>query len=530
MEVRKDSKNGVLVASPSGTIEAFQAQTQNCVGQWIQQLQDDPDRFADIEQQIDQHYRQGGGQLVASFLIQVTENPQMEENVQQVRQNAAIPLRASQPRTLQVRLLCGLVLWVTTAYCAPRRTKATDPSEQLAGLYPELAALGFGKGCSPALQYKVARIVALSPSIEVAHKELRREGIVLDKKTVRRIAEQLGHQLLELRRRELFAWREGWLPAGNDFAGCRVAVQIDGGRVRLRENKKRKKNGKKKKGARPKFNTPWREPKVLIIFEFNEQGKMVKKERQPLIDGTLLGPDHLAELVAFHLHRLGVAQAESVVFISDGARWIWDRLEWIERRAGLDSSKTIHVLDFCHAAHHISLALAGLGYSPGVRRKTFIELRKLLHRSRYDEVVSKLTQRAKRQKLPKDHDVWTEIRYLERHGSEGHLRYATFRRRGLPCGSGAIESTIRRVINQRLKSNAIYWLEENAEAMFAIRALLLCDRWDETLGRVRQTMARDRRIDWQWRAPDLTKLKADETISPPSQKIREKQQHYDLAA
>ena len=84
----------------------------------------------------------------------------------------------------------------------------------------------------------------------MAWKELRREGIVLGKKAVRRIAEQLGHQLLELRRRELFTWRRGWLPAGKDFAGRRVAVQIDGGRVRLRENKKRKKNGKKKKGRR----------------------------------------------------------------------------------------------------------------------------------------------------------------------------------------------------------------------------------------------------------------------------------------
>ena len=64
---------------------------------------------------------------------------------------------------------------------------------------------------------------------------------------------------------------------------------------------------------------------------------------------------------------------------------------------------------------------------------------------------------------------------------------------------------------------------ENAEGMFAIRALLLCDRWEETLGRVRQTMARDRRIDWQWRALDLTKLKADESVSPPSPKTREKQ-------
>ena len=97
MQVRTDSKNGEPVASPSDTIEAFQAQTQSCLEQWIQQLQDDPDRFADTEQQIDQHYRQGGGQLVASLLAKVTEDPQMDERVQQVRQDAAIPLRAPQP-------------------------------------------------------------------------------------------------------------------------------------------------------------------------------------------------------------------------------------------------------------------------------------------------------------------------------------------------------------------------------------------------------------------------------------------------
>ena len=529
MQIRTESQDNPRVSSPAITIQQFQQNTVVQLDQWARQLEENPDDFADVEQRIDIHYRQAAGQLVASLLAQVTSGSRMDEHVRNVLNNAAVPLRSPQPCTRQIRLLCGLVLWVSTVYHAPRHTKNTDPGEQQAGLYPELAALGVGKGCSPALQYKVARLIALSSSIEAAHTELRREGIQLDKKAVRRIAEQLGQQLLELRRRELFAWRDGWLPAGNEFAGRRVAVQIDGGRVRLRENKKQKRDKKRKKGSRPKFDTPWREPKALIIFEFNEQGKMIKKERQPLIDGTLLGPDHLAELVAFHLHRLGVSQAESVVFISDGARWIWDRLEWIERRAGLDRSKTVHVLDFCHAAHHISLALSHLGYSAAVRRKRYVELRKLLHRSRYDEVVNKLTERAKQQELGEDHDVWTEIRYLARHGSEGHLAYATYRRRGLPCGSGAIESTIRRVINLRLKSNAMFWLEENAEGIFALRALLLCDRWEPTLSRLRGAMARDRRVAWRWDAVDLTNLKPNEKTSPPSRRTQENQQHHALA-
>jgi hypothetical protein len=145
---------------------------------------------------------------------------------------------------------------------------------------------------------------------------LRRQGVVLDKKTVRRIAEQLGTEFLAWRRRELIEWRMGLTPVGDELAGKRVAVQIDGGRIRLRENKKR--STKQKKGQRKKFKTPWREPKALIIFIFDKHGKMLKK-RQPLIDGTLQGPDHLAELVACHLHRLGAAKAETVVFLSDGA-------------------------------------------------------------------------------------------------------------------------------------------------------------------------------------------------------------------
>ena len=69
-----------------------------------------------------------------------------------------------------------------------------------------------------------------------------------------------------------------------------------------------------------------------------------------------------------------------------------------------------------------------------------------------------------------DAQVWTEIAYLRKHGEADRLKYPTFRSMGVPLGSGAIESSIRRVVNLRLKSNAIYWREENAEAMMQVRA------------------------------------------------------------
>ena len=75
--------------------------------------------------------------------------------------------------------------------------------------------------------------------------------------------------------------------------------------------------------------------------------------------------------------------------------------------------------------------------------------------------------------------------------------------RGLPMGSGAIESAIRRVVNQRLKGNGITWLKENAEAMLVLRAAALTNRWEQSLAHVRATMAASRRIDWQWSSPDI---------------------------
>ena len=56
------------------------------------------------------------------------------------------------------------------------------------------------------------------------------------------------------------------------------------------------------------------------------------------------------------------------------------------------------------------------------------------------------------------------------------MDYAAARSSQLPIGSGAVETAIRRVINLRVKSNATYWLRENAEAMIRLRAWIKAGR------------------------------------------------------
>jgi hypothetical protein len=420
--------------------------------------------------------------------------------------------------------LGGLVVWIATLYCGSKARTAKGRGREGAGTYPELAARGIRKGATPALQSRVGHLTALLPSIELARDERRRQGPTLDEKTVHRMARQLGAEVLATRTRDLQRWRTGQLPAGQEMVGQHVVAQVDGGRVRIRTQVETT----KRKGVkhRRKIRVEWREPKLLIVYLSDRQGRMLKGTR-PWIDGTMGGPDHAMELLAFHLHRLGAARAKAVSFVSDGAPWIWNRLEWVIGRAGLDPKRAERVLDCYHATPHVSLALQALGLPEAQRTATYRTLRHQLRAGRSREVVATLRRMAQAQ--PFDSAVWVEIEYLDKH--ESHLRYDWFGYRGRPVGSGAVESAIRRVINLRLKGNGIYWREENAEAMLVLRAAALTGRWQETMERVQTAMATDRRRDWRWEAPDIeAELNSALPIKPPVSQPQSSEQEGTLAA
>ena len=424
-----------------------------------------------------------------------------------------------------VRLLGGLAITVMTLYCSPQGRTGKGRGREGSGLYPELAAYRISEGCSPNAQSEVGRLVGLLP-IEQSRAELARQGLDLDEKAIRRIAGELGAQMLATRTRDLMRFRRGELPAGSEFQGKSVAVGLDGGRLRVRTVVETIRVGGKRK--RKKFRVEWREPKVVILFEVDKKGRMVRGSR-PVIDGTLQGPDALIELTAFHLHRMGAAQARVVTFVADGAPWIWKRLDWVIAQVKLDPNRVVEVLDWCHAVHHLSVALADLPLTESQRKGLYQRLRGLLKEGKSQEVITELKVLAVNE--PDDSPMWREIRYLTKHSDAGRLGYHGFRRRGVPLGSGAIESAIRRVLNLRLKGNGIYWTENNAEAVFQLRAAVVSGRWEEILEHTRAAMAKDRRTEWRWMPPEcLAELKALEDEEDDSTQTSTQKQSKSTAA
>jgi hypothetical protein len=499
----------------------FSSELMTHIPGWKARLTSEPDELEQLEHDVHAAFDRGADLVLAGLIAVVMKQTEFAANCDEARSSFEQPLARGRERNIRVRLLGGLVMWIASLYCEPLKRLFGASGENIPGQYVELAQFGFGKGVSPGLQSRVARQAVICSSFEMARQELNRNGLQMDAKTIRRITYQCGAGLLHLRKYELTLWRQGRLPAGTELNGQRVSVQIDGGRTKIRgklrskapEPEKTNEDGlaaenapgRSKRRAAKTYDAEWREPKQVIIFAHDDQGRM-QKGSQATIDCTFLGPDALAELVAMHLHRLGAANAQSVTFVCDGAPWIWDRIPKIVSSAGLTDVAIHEVLDCSHASHHISLALAAYGLSDKERMPLYREHRTLLRNGQWRRVVEELTGLAKDE--PNNEKMQTEIAYLRKHGEAGRLSYPHFRGLGLPIGSGAIESSIRRVINLRVKSNGISWREPNAEHILQVRAQVVSGRWDSRLQKMRELHRCDGRVDWTW-SPQSMSVKTE---------------------
>jgi hypothetical protein len=62
--------------------------------------------------------------------------------------------------------------------------------------------------------------------------------------------------------------------------------------------------------------------------------------------------------------------------------------------------------------------------------------------------------------------------------NQSRMAYAKLIALKLPIGSGAIESTVRRVVNLRLKGPSIFWCRASAEAILLLRSYYKAGRWN----------------------------------------------------
>jgi hypothetical protein len=427
-----------------------------------------------------------GGRILAGTVAALQRDQQWRDNAVGRSRRAldnpgAQRLRSLGIATTVVYFLGGVCMRLATPYYlvkarsrVGRRRGVGRRGPAGKGHYPLLEALGIHNKVTPALASEVARQSARGASFAEAQKALAERGCDLDTKTVRRVALRVGTVALEQRQARIEAAKRGEVYS-SEFAGKRLALGTDGGRVRTREGGKRGRRGKK---GRRRFRTPWREPKLVNAYTFDDEGKQ-SSEAVPLYDGTLGDADAAFEILVTELKLRGAAKATLLVLTGDGAVWIWNRADDLARELGVPRERIIKVVDFYHAVENLGSAADDRAWSAAKRRRWVRRQRRLLHAGKIDAVIEAIRALCVGRNAKK---VAVHLRYFE--DRREFMTYDAFRKKGIPCGSGATESAIRRVVNLRLKGPGIFWEPANAERMLHLRAHLKAGRWDELMLRV----------------------------------------------
>jgi hypothetical protein len=65
-----------------------------------------------------------------------------------------------------------------------------------------------------------------------------------------------------------------------------------------------------------------------------------------------------------------------------------------------------------------------------------------------------------------------------------YMRYAAYKRVGIPCGSGVTEAACKTIYTQRLKLSGMRWKKAGAQTILNLRVMLLSNVWTEAYARV----------------------------------------------
>jgi len=209
----------------------------------------------------------------------------------------------------------------------------------------------------------------------------------------------------------------------------------------------------------------WQEVKLGCVFRDEDRTETgtrgaVTARQVVAVRGT---PEDLATVLWPTIARAGGADRRAVV-LGDGAPWIW-------RLAELVCPDRVEILDWYHVDEHVSAA-ARILYGEGTPKADAWRQQQLdrLWANGVDHVLEGLLFLGAHQRSAAKRTAVTALaRYLTT--NRDRVRYQTFREAGYHIGSGAVESAVHHVVQQRMKRPGMRWRGPGADAMLALRSV-----------------------------------------------------------
>jgi hypothetical protein len=375
-----------------------------------------------------------------------------------VPDNASRPGEKSHPsRKFQMHSIFGVVELRRHYFYSPASGRGRFPLDE---------ALGLVESFSPALVRLAARAAARE-GYQAASQDLAAlAGIALEGRQIHRLVNQVGPKVA-------WALQEG--PNPDPQVIPVMYVEVDATGVPMVADELAGRKGKQEDGS-----SKTREAKLGCVFTQTkpdeETGLPVRDPDSTTYVGSFETAEEFGGRIRLEALRRGLGRALKVVFLGDGAAWIWEL-------ARVNFPLAIWIVDLYHALERLHELCQGLyrdqsSWAPRMEE----QWKQMLKNDQVTEVIVAARRRLKALAPPSDEALEKQIAYFE--NQQSRMLYKTYREQGLFYGSGVVEAGCKAVIGQRLKESGMFWTKSGATSVLALRCALKGHRWDECWDRL----------------------------------------------
>lgn len=362
-------------------------------------------------------------------------------------------------RTAKTLTVFGWVAYRRSYYTCSACHEGQAPLDQQLGLEPGQVSAGL----APLLA-----LAGVNTSFGQSSQEIQRYLLLeVSENTIRKETQRFG-QLAQAR-------EEQWIAESQDAERYRE-------RQRCVQQRPQRLYGTLD-GAHAPLQAEWRELKVGAWFEV----ETIPKEQLPADRRAKVGESEAqrAKNIRYYcgmqtarefgplVWATGWQQqadlAEEVVFVADGAAWIWKLVDFYFPEA-------VQIVDWYHAEEYLEkLAAAAWGGDLIAASEWLETVRTDLWEGRVTPVISACREFETHPEAQEE--ARKAISYYT--NNQARMDYAAFRAEGYMIGSGTVESGCKQIVSYRLKRAGARWSEEGASLTAKARAAYLSDQWDQ---------------------------------------------------
>lgn len=366
---------------------------------------------------------------------------------------------------------CGKVRLLRTHGWCPRCQQWFFPADRVLGLQEDSNA-------SPLVQEMSALLVSKMPAEQAEALSLRVLGRSLSRSTLARQAHSQGEHAITVRQRLIDAPVVGppptksALPMDQPPEPFTLVIQIDAWNIRERDHWGHTQAMRRRKEELKRWHWVY----TATCFRLHHRcrkGPSKNKLRAIITERSYVatrgGVDALMKQLYYEARARGLAQAQRVLVIADGAVWIWNLVE--------DRFKdAVQRLDLYHANTYLWAVANELHGAGTAQARQWVK--PLLKQVRNDQVANVITQL--QDLKPQMEAAAAEatdktIEYYQ--NNQKRMKYKGARRRQEPVGSGAIESTCRQ-LQCRMKRCGQFWSTAGDEALLCLEMFWRNQRWE----------------------------------------------------